>query len=71
MDALAPEKGSLTLLDLPKAVLQDILSQCGPASTRYLHSVHIIIRNDAIEAEHARQPPPLIADDNIAIAISV
>lgn len=70
MDALAAENGSLTLLDLPKAVLQDILSHCGPASTRYLHSVHIIC-NDAIEAaKHARQPPPLIAD-NIAIAISL
>ena len=41
MDALAAQKGSLTLLDLPKAVLQDILSQCGPASTRCLHCVHV------------------------------
>ena len=28
--------GSLTLLKLPEAVLQEILSRCGPASTRWL-----------------------------------
>jgi hypothetical protein len=36
MHAHTEESRSLTLLDLPKAVLQDILSRCGPGETRCL-----------------------------------